>query len=44
MAEEIQNIGIKLVDVLVDDKVIRVISNNFVDIKKQVYFDISDLE
>lgn len=43
MAEEIQNTGIKSVDVLVDDKVIKVISNNFVDIKKQVSFDISDL-
>ena len=43
MAEDIQNTGIKSVDVLVEDKVIKVISNNFVDIKKQVSFDISDL-
>ena len=43
MAEDIQNIGVKSVEVLVDDKVIKVISNNFVDIKKQVLFDISDL-
>ena len=43
MAEEIQNSGIKSVEVLVEDKVIRVISNNFVDLSKQVSFDVSDL-
>lgn len=43
MAEDIQNIGIKSVDVLVEDKVIRVISNNFVDLSKQVSFDVKDL-
>ena len=34
MAEEIQNAGINSVDVLVEDKVLRVIGNNFVDINK----------
>lgn len=43
MAEDIQNIGIKSVDVLVEDKVIRVISNNFVDLSKQVSFNVKDL-
>ena len=43
MAEDIQNCGIKSVDVLVEDKVVRVISNNFVDLSKQVSFDVSDL-
>ncbi|MDD6793867.1 MAG: DNA-directed RNA polymerase subunit beta [Clostridiaceae bacterium] len=43
MAEEIQNAGINSVDVLVDDKVVRVIGNNFVDIHKYINFDISDL-
>ena len=43
MAEEIQNAGVKSVDLLIEDKVVRVISNHFVDINKQVSFDISDL-
>ena len=43
MAENIQNSGVKAVDVLVEDKTIRVISNNFVDLSKQVSFDVSDL-
>ncbi|SFC81070.1 DNA-directed RNA polymerase subunit beta [Clostridium uliginosum] len=43
-AEDIQNAGVKSVDVLVDDKLVRVISNNFVDITKQVPFDVSDLQ
>ena len=43
MAEEIQNVGINSVDVLIEDKVIRVIGNHFVDIKKHISFDISDL-
>ena len=42
-AEAIQNAGINKVDVLVDDKVVRVIGNHFVDLSKQVPFDISDL-
>ena len=42
-AEEIQNVGINVVDVLVEDKVIRVIGNHFVDITKHISFDISDL-
>ena len=42
-AEEIQNVGINSVDILVEDKVIRVIGNNFVDIKNFVSFDINDL-
>lgn len=43
MAEEIQNVGINSVDILIEDKVIRVIGNHFVDIAKHVSFDISDL-
>ena len=42
-AEEIQNAGINMVDVLVEDKVVRVIGNYFVDLAKQVPFDVSDL-
>ena len=42
-ALEIQNAGINCVDVLVDDKVVRIIGNHFVDLKKQVPFDTSDL-
>ena len=33
-AVEIQNAGINVVDIQVEDKVIRVIGNNFVDINK----------
>ncbi|MGL4848097.1 MAG: DNA-directed RNA polymerase subunit beta, partial [Clostridium sp.] len=43
MAVEIQNVGINMVDVLVEDKIIRVIGNHFVDIAKHVSFDLSDL-
>ncbi|MGG7178974.1 DNA-directed RNA polymerase subunit beta [Clostridium paraputrificum] len=43
MAEEIQNAGVNSVDVLVEDKTIRVIGNHFVDINKHISFDISDL-
>eukprot|EP00831_Metopus_contortus_P070998 TRINITY_DN64933_c0_g1_i1.p1 TRINITY_DN64933_c0_g1~~TRINITY_DN64933_c0_g1_i1.p1 ORF type:complete len:382 (+),score=61.84 TRINITY_DN64933_c0_g1_i1:155-1300(+) len=43
IAEDIQNAGVKSVDILVEDKIVRVISNHFVDITKQVSFDISDL-
>ena len=43
VANEIQNVGINSVDVLVEDKVVRVIGNNFVDIHNFVSFDISDL-
>ena len=43
MAEEIQNAGINSVDILIEDKVLRVIGNHFVDIHKVVPFDISDL-
>ena len=38
-AEEIQNRGINSVDVLVEDRVIRIIGNHFVDIHKCVDFD-----
>ena len=45
MAKEIQNSGINVVDILVEDeKVLRVIGNNFVDIKSHVDFDIDDLD
>ena len=43
MAEDIQNAGINSVDILVEDKVLKVIGNNFVDIHKHISFDISDL-
>jgi len=43
IALEIQNLGINVVDLQVEDKVIRVIGNNFVNINKVVNFDISDL-
>ena len=43
MSQDIQNVGINVVDVLVEDKIIRVIGNNFVDITKHISFDISDL-
>jgi DNA-directed RNA polymerase subunit beta len=43
-ALEIQNAAINSVDVQVEDKVIRVIGNHFVDIHKFVNFDISDLK
>lgn len=43
LAEEIQNVGINSVDILVEDRVVRVIGNHFVDIKNFVSFDIEDL-
>ncbi len=43
VSQDIQNVGINVVDVLVEDKIIRVIGNNFVDITKHISFDISDL-
>ncbi len=43
MAADIQNAGINSVDILVEDKVLRVIGNNFVDLEKVVPFDVSDL-
>ncbi|MBU3172133.1 DNA-directed RNA polymerase subunit beta [Clostridium estertheticum] len=42
-ALEIQNLGINVVDLQVEDRVIRVIGNNFVNLNKVVNFDISDL-
>ncbi|GAA0124024.1 MULTISPECIES: DNA-directed RNA polymerase subunit beta [Clostridium] len=42
-AQEIQDLGINSVDIQVDDRKIRVIGNNFVDITKHISFDISDL-
>ena len=42
-AEEIQNKGINSVDVIVEDRIIKVIGNHFVDINRYVNFDISDL-
>ena len=44
MAEAIQNAGINSVDVLVEDKVVRVIGSHFVSLDKVVSFDISDLK
>ncbi|MGL5353294.1 MAG: DNA-directed RNA polymerase subunit beta, partial [Clostridium sp.] len=43
LAEEIQNVGINSVDILVEDRTLRVIGNNFVDISKHVSFNIDDL-
>ncbi|MFT8314808.1 MAG: DNA-directed RNA polymerase subunit beta [Clostridium sp.] len=42
-AIEIQNSGINKVDIIIDDKVIRVIGNHFVNINHFIKFDISDL-
>ncbi|GFZ32860.1 DNA-directed RNA polymerase subunit beta [Clostridium zeae] len=42
-AEEIQDSGINAVDIIVDDKVIRVIGNHFVNIHKQFSFNTDDL-
>ena len=42
-AEEIQNVGINSVDILVEDRVVRVIGNHFVDITKHVSFNIDEL-
>ncbi|MBO4897463.1 MAG: DNA-directed RNA polymerase subunit beta [Clostridia bacterium] len=43
-AEEIEKLGINTVMLLVDEKKIKVFSNNMVDIKNYVDFDISDLK
>ena len=43
MASNIQSAGINSVDILVEDKVLRVIGNHFVDLEKVVSFDVSDL-
>lgn len=42
-ALDIQNLGINVVDLQVEDKVLRVIGNNFVNINSVIKFDISDL-
>ncbi|WP_097028566.1 DNA-directed RNA polymerase subunit beta [Clostridium peptidivorans] len=42
-ALEIQNSGVNKVDIHVDDKVVRVIGNHFVDIHKLIEFNIDDL-
>ena len=45
VAKDIQNAGINVVHLLVDDeKEIKVIGNNFVDIEADLDFDISDLK
>ncbi|KYH28803.1 DNA-directed RNA polymerase subunit beta [Clostridium colicanis DSM 13634] len=43
-ALEIQNCGINVVNIQVEDRVIKVIGNNFVDIHNFIDFDISDLK
>ena len=43
LAAKIQNSGINSVQIVVDDKVINIIGNNFVDIHSVVPFDIKDL-
>ena len=43
MASDIQSAGINSVDILVEDKVVRVMGNHFVDLEKVVQFDVSDL-
>ncbi|MTK11564.1 MAG: DNA-directed RNA polymerase subunit beta [Clostridiaceae bacterium] len=40
---EIQNCGVNVVDIQIEDKTIRVISNNFVNIHKFIDFNIDDL-
>ncbi|MHC1720076.1 MAG: DNA-directed RNA polymerase subunit beta [Clostridiaceae bacterium] len=42
-AMEIQNCGINSVDIRIEDKAVRVIGNNFVDIQKIINFNIEDL-
>ncbi|HSN57903.1 MAG TPA: DNA-directed RNA polymerase subunit beta [Clostridiaceae bacterium] len=42
-ALEIQNCGINSVDIQVEDRVVRVIGNNFVDMKKIIDFNIDEL-
>ncbi|WP_297435153.1 DNA-directed RNA polymerase subunit beta [uncultured Clostridium sp.] len=44
ISDDIQNAGINSVDLLVEDRVIRAIGNHFVDIRKYISFDISDLK
>lgn len=45
VAKDIQNAGINVVTLLVEDeKVVKVIGNNFVDIKSHIDFDIDELE
>ena len=40
MAYRNSKCGINLVDILVEDKVLRVIGNNFVDLEKFYHFDV----
>ncbi|WP_102399175.1 DNA-directed RNA polymerase subunit beta [Haloimpatiens massiliensis] len=42
-AKKIQNLGINVVDIKVEDRIIRVIGNNFVDIHEHINFNIDDL-
>lgn len=42
-ALEIENAGVSAVDIQVEDKIFRVIGNNFVDIHKLINFDIDDI-
>ncbi|WP_035292570.1 DNA-directed RNA polymerase subunit beta [Clostridium sp. KNHs214] len=42
-AKKIQNLGINVVDIKVEDRVVRVIGNNFVDIREHINFNIDDL-
>ncbi len=43
VAKEIQNLGINSVDILVDDRIFRVIGNHFVKIQNHVDFNVDDL-
>ena len=43
VAKEIQNSGINVVKVLIEDKEVKVIGNNFVDINSHINFNIDDL-
>jgi DNA-directed RNA polymerase subunit beta len=43
LALEIQNNGVREVDIIVDDKIIKVIGNHFVDIHKHLPFNIDEL-
>lgn len=43
VAKDIQNLGINSVDILVDDRIFRVIGNHFVKIQNHVDFNVDDL-
>ncbi|MBU5591734.1 DNA-directed RNA polymerase subunit beta [Clostridium sp. MSJ-4] len=42
-AIDIQDSGINSVDIVIDDRIVRIVGNNFVNIRKHLPFDIDDL-